>query len=211
MSMSDATTGHSAGLRAGRSRDAAASKDALLQAARALFGQRGFEGTTIREIGEQAGVDAALIARYFGSKADLYIAAVMAEDAEERPGAYEGLEQMADVAMTQADRRGPGPILQAIVRSDTSAEIRAAARDLLEPRLAAPLAARMTAQGVDQPQLRAEVAVSRCSASCSVAHWDGSTRSGWCPATSSSPSSLTPSARSPGTVPSDRALVLTER
>jgi AcrR family transcriptional regulator len=156
--MSDATTGHSAGPRAGRSRDAAASKDALLQAARTLFGQRGFEGTTIREIGEQAGVDAALIARYFGSKADLYIAAVMAEDAEEKPGAYEGLEQMADAALTRADRRGPG--LQAIVRSDTSAEIRAAARDLLEPRLVAPLAARMTAQGFDRPQLRAEVAVS---------------------------------------------------
>jgi len=84
----------------------------------------------------------------------------MAEDAEEKPGAYEGLEQMADAAMTQADRRGPGPILQAIVRSDTSAEIRAAARNLLEPRLAAPLAARMIAQGVDRPQLRAEVAVS---------------------------------------------------
>ena len=68
--------------------------------------------------------------------------------------------QMADVAMTQADRRGPGPILQAIVRSDTSAEIRAAARDLLEPRLVGPLAAGMTAEGVDRPQLRAEVAVS---------------------------------------------------
>ncbi|HSZ42444.1 MAG TPA: helix-turn-helix domain-containing protein, partial [Trebonia sp.] len=147
MSKSEATTGHSAGPRAGRSRDATASKDVLLQAARDLFGQRGFEGTTIREIGELAGVDAALIARYFGSKADLYIAAVMAEDAEAKPGSFEGLEQMADVALTQADRRGPGPILQAIVRSDTSAEIRAAARDLLEPRLAAPLAARMTAQG----------------------------------------------------------------
>ena len=160
MSISDATTGHSAVPRAGRSRDAAASKDALLQAARTLFGQRGFEGATIREIGEQAGVDAALIARYFGSKADLYIAAVMAEDAEEKPGAYEGLEQMADAALTRADRRGPGPILQAIVRSETSAEIRAAARDLLTPRLVGPLAARMTAQGVDRPQLRAEVAVS---------------------------------------------------
>ena len=160
MSLSDATTGHSAGLRAGRSRDAAASKDALLQAARALFGQRGFEGTTIREIGEQAGVDAALIARYFGSKADLYIAAVMAEDAEAHPGEYEGLEQMADVAMTQADRRGVGPILQAIVRSDTSAEIRGAALDRLGPRLVGPLVANMGAQDIDRPQLRAQVAVS---------------------------------------------------
>ena len=160
MSMSDATAGSSAGPRAGRSRDAAASKDALLQAARTLFGQQGFEGTTIREIGEQAGVDAALIARYFGSKADLYIAAVMAEDAEGTPGEYEGLEQMADVVMTRADRRGPGPILQAIVRSDTSAEIREAALDHLARRLVTPLTATITAQGVDQPELRAQIAVS---------------------------------------------------
>src|SRR5271155_2773822 len=116
---------------AGRSRDAVASKDALLQAAQTLFGQQGFESTTIREIGEQAGVDAALIARYFGSKADLYIAAVVAEDAEGLPSEYEGLQHMADVMVTRADRLGPGSILQALARSDTSADILDAARDRL--------------------------------------------------------------------------------
>ncbi len=160
MSMSEAMTGSPRGAdRTGRPRDAAASKDALLQAAQTLFGQQGFEGTTIREIGERAGVDAALIARYFGSKADLYIAAVAAEDTGGTPSEYERLEQMADVVVTRADQRGPGPIVQAIVRSDTSAEIRDAARDLLARRLVGPLAARMTAQGVDRPQLRAQVAV----------------------------------------------------
>src|SRR5271168_4523225 len=104
--MSDAPKGSSRVVRTGRSRDAAASKDALLQAARTLFGQQGFESTTIREIGEQAGVDAALIARYFGNKADLYIAAVVAEDAEAVPTEYEGVEHMADVLVTLADRRG---------------------------------------------------------------------------------------------------------
>ncbi|MFD9659211.1 helix-turn-helix domain-containing protein [Streptomyces mirabilis] len=33
-----------------------------------LFAERGFDRTTIRDIGERAGVDPALIARYFGSK-----------------------------------------------------------------------------------------------------------------------------------------------
>jgi AcrR family transcriptional regulator len=160
VSISDATTGSPRAARAGRPRDAAASKDALLHAAQTLFGQQGFEGTTIREIGERAGVDAALIARYFGSKADLYIAAVNAEDADETPSEYDGLEQMADVLLTRGDRRGPGPILQAIVRSDTSAEIRGAALDRLARRLAGPLVANMTALGVDRPQLRAQVAVS---------------------------------------------------
>ncbi len=158
--MNDASAGSSRGARTGRSRDAAASRDALLRAAQTLFGQQGFESTTIREIGEQAGVDAALIARHFGSKADLYIAAVVAEDAEGVPIEYEGLEHMADVMVTRADRRGPGPILQAIVRSDTSADIREAALDRLARRLVGPLVANMRAQGVDRPQLRAEVAVS---------------------------------------------------
>jgi AcrR family transcriptional regulator len=160
VSMGDTTTGSAKVARVGRSRDAAASKDALLQAARTLFGEQGFEGTTIREIGERAGVDAALIARYFGSKADLYIAAVVAEVAEGTPGEYEGLQQMVDVVTTRADRRGPGPIFQAIVRSDTSPEIRAAALDFVAQRWVGPLVANLTAQGVDRPQLRAQVAAS---------------------------------------------------
>jgi len=143
-----------------RSRDAAASKEALLRAAQNLFGQQGFEGTTTREIGEQAGVDAALIARYFGSKADLYIAAVVAEDAEGLPSEYDGLEQIADAVLTRSDRRGPGPILQAIIRSDTSDEMRDAALGRLDRRLIGPLVANMTARGADRPQLRAQVAVS---------------------------------------------------
>jgi AcrR family transcriptional regulator len=158
--MSDAQTGSSREVRAGRSRDAAATRDALLRAAQTLFGQQGFERTTIREIGEEAGVDAALIARYFGNKADLYIAAVVAEEAEAVPIEYEGLAHMADVMVTRADRRGPGPILQAIVRSDTSAEILDTAVDRLARRLVGPLVANMRAQGIDRPQLRAEVAVS---------------------------------------------------
>jgi AcrR family transcriptional regulator len=160
MNMSDAPTGSSTGARTGRSRDAAASRDALLRAAQTLFGQQGFDSTTIREIGEEAGVDAALIARYFGNKADLYIAAVVAEEAEAVPLEYEGLAHMAEVMVTRSDRRGPGPILQAIVRSDTSAEIRDTAVDRLAKRLVGPLVANMRAHGVDRSQLRAEVAVS---------------------------------------------------
>jgi AcrR family transcriptional regulator len=158
--MSEAATGSSRGVRASRSRDAAASRDALLRAAQTLFGQQGFERTTIREIGEQAGVDAALIARYFGSKADLYIAAVVAEGAEAVPTEFEGLDHMAEEMVTRADRRGPGPILQAVVRSDTSADILDAALDRLAKRLVGPLVANMAAQGIDRPQLRAQVAVS---------------------------------------------------
>jgi AcrR family transcriptional regulator len=160
VTMRNATAGSQREAQASRSRDAAASKEALLQAARTLFGQQGFEGTTIREIGDEAGVDAALIARYFGSKADLYIAAVVAEDAEGAPSEYEGLEHIAEVMLTRADQRGPGPVLQAIVRSDTSTEIREAALDHVARRLVGPLTAEVAAQGVDRPELRVQIAVS---------------------------------------------------
>jgi AcrR family transcriptional regulator len=144
-----------------RPRDAAASKEALLQAAQELFGQKGFERTTIRDIGERAGVDAALIARYFGSKGDLYVAAVAAEDAgEERPRPFEGLAEMADAVVSRADDHGPGPIMQAIIRSDTSEEIRTAALHRITRRLVEPLAAEMVDHQVDQAELRAEIAVS---------------------------------------------------
>jgi AcrR family transcriptional regulator len=149
------------GSKVSRPRDAAASKDALLQAAQELFGQKGFERTTIREIGERAGVDAALIARYFGNKADLYIAAVVAEDLDQRPPTnYEGLQQITGVVLSRSDERGPGPILQAIIRADTSAEIRHAAQDRITRRLVDPLAEGMADHHIDRPRLRAEIAVS---------------------------------------------------
>ena len=105
-------------------------------------------------------MDAALIARYFGSKADLYIAVVADEDMGYRlPLEYDRLAQMAEALVTRADERGPGPILQAVVRSDTAAEIRRAAQDRLARRLVDPLVVSLADQGVDRPRLRAEMAI----------------------------------------------------
>ena len=64
--------------RAGR-RPAAAGGDsraAILAAARSLFAARGFRGTTTRQIAQQAGVDVALIHHFFGTKGELFEAAV---------------------------------------------------------------------------------------------------------------------------------------
>ena len=55
----------------GRRRDSDATRAALLGAARDLFARHGFDAVTVRDRGEHAGVDASLIARYFGSKAAL--------------------------------------------------------------------------------------------------------------------------------------------
>jgi AcrR family transcriptional regulator len=145
--------------RTSRPRDAAATKEALLGAAQSLFGERGFEATTIRDIGERAGVDPALIARYYGSKADLYIAAVVAEAQTDQ----HELEQLSDVAealIARTDRHGLGPVTQALIRSDTIDEIRQAAQAHLTRRIVTPLSAEMTRRGLDRPRLRAELAAS---------------------------------------------------
>lgn len=59
-----------------RRRDAAATREAVMRAAREVFVELGYDGAGIREIGARAGVDARLIGRYFGSKEGLFIEAV---------------------------------------------------------------------------------------------------------------------------------------
>ena len=48
----------------------------MLAAARAAFAEQGFRGTTIRAVAAAAGVDPALVHHYFGTKDDLFVAAL---------------------------------------------------------------------------------------------------------------------------------------
>lgn len=54
----------------------AATRAALLAAARALFSEAGYEHVGVRAIAARAGVNAALVNRYYGSKRGLFEAAV---------------------------------------------------------------------------------------------------------------------------------------
>lgn len=51
-------------------------REAILAAAKRLFAERGFERASMRTIAAEAGVDAALITHFFGSKANLLGAAI---------------------------------------------------------------------------------------------------------------------------------------
>ncbi|NUR08397.1 MAG: TetR/AcrR family transcriptional regulator [Nocardioidaceae bacterium] len=51
-------------------------KGEILRAARESFAHKGFSGTTIRGVAAGAGVDPALVHHYFGSKDDLFLAAL---------------------------------------------------------------------------------------------------------------------------------------
>jgi AcrR family transcriptional regulator len=151
-----------------RARDSGATRQALLTAAQHLFGLKGYERTTTREIGRAAGVDPSLIARYFGSKADLYLAAVAADrlgddegppDPDRIEAPFVDLAEVVQVVLRRTAAHGPGPILQALVRDDASPEIRGAATARLVRRMVEPLSAEFTGAGADRPELRAQVAV----------------------------------------------------
>lgn len=62
-----------------RKRNAAATRDAILQSAHACFVRLGYDGAGVREIASGAGVTAMLVNRYFGSKEKLF-AEVMSRD-----------------------------------------------------------------------------------------------------------------------------------
>lgn len=59
-----------------RKRDAQATKEAILEAARMVFMNKGYDSAGTREIAERAGVNVALISRYFGSKEGLFTQAI---------------------------------------------------------------------------------------------------------------------------------------
>ncbi|VVJ22095.1 Uncharacterised protein [Amycolatopsis camponoti] len=62
--------------RPGRWRSGAESKQRILDTARELFGEHGYGATTVRAIAKAAGVDPAMVFYFFGTKQDLFGAAV---------------------------------------------------------------------------------------------------------------------------------------
>jgi AcrR family transcriptional regulator len=54
-------------------------RDKVLEAGRELFGSRGYDATSIADIGERAGIAKSVLYHYFGSKAGLYEAIIEAE------------------------------------------------------------------------------------------------------------------------------------
>lgn len=63
---------------ASRKRNAEATRDAILSAAKAQFAQLGYDRALLRDIAGAAGVDASLVKRYFGGKEALFREALRA-------------------------------------------------------------------------------------------------------------------------------------
>lgn len=85
--------------KAAPARDSEATQSRIFEAARTLFSQNSYEGVGLREIASGAGVDPALVIRYFGSKEGLFRAIVA-----QAFGAEEFLERGADSLPKSAAR-----------------------------------------------------------------------------------------------------------
>jgi AcrR family transcriptional regulator len=147
-----------------RRRDAAATRSAILEAATRRFAYQGYQCAGVREIAADAGVNAAMINRYFGSKEGLF--AEVVEHAFDIRYLVDGdratlAERLARAVVygredIAGDRRIP---LLLILRSAT--ELRAA--ELIRPSLDRKLL-RPLAEHLDGPdaKVRAAIVIAQC-------------------------------------------------
>jgi AcrR family transcriptional regulator len=149
----------------GRRPGAPDTRAAILAAARTSFAGKGYAGTTIRGIASAAGVDAALVHHYFGTKDDLFVAALeLPIDPREAlapalVGGPEGAgERVLRVFVGVWDDPRNTPVLVAFARSvlDPSAE-----HLLSEGFLPVVLQPVGRALGLDRPDLRMSLVASQ--------------------------------------------------
>ncbi|HLU59538.1 MAG TPA: TetR family transcriptional regulator [Pseudonocardia sp.] len=156
---------HGTPRRRGRRRGGGDTRAALLDAARAVFAERGYDGATVRAIAERAGVDAAMVNHWFGGKEGLFVAALdLPADpgavlAEALPGDPEHMaERIIGRILRMWDETG-GARLATLLQSVASHEV---AASMLREFIAHLLVSRiMSKVAPDRPELRATLAGSQ--------------------------------------------------
>ncbi len=152
--------------RPGRRAGGSATREQILEAARARFSAHGYGATTIRGVAADAGVDAALVHYFFGTKEKLFAAAMTLpfNPAEIVGAALEGsVEGLGERLVRGVLEAWEGPAarasLLALIRSVTSHETAAAMlREFIERGVVGRLAA---AVGGPDARLRATLAGSQ--------------------------------------------------
>ena len=152
--------------RSGRRPGESGTREAILAAATESFGSSGYAATTIRGVAREAGVDPALVHHYFGSKQQLFAAAMQlpVDPITIVPmllaDGVDGLgERLVRLFLSVWDGTpGQGPML-ALIRSAVSHEQAATLlREFVTDVLLGPIA---RAVGGDRPELRASLVASQ--------------------------------------------------
>lgn len=155
-----------AAARTGRRPGPTRTREAILAAARSSFAAAGYDATTIRAVARQAGVDAALVHRFFGSKERLFAAAmeltISPSELVERllADGVEGIgERLVHALLAMLDvPEDRAPFLALIRGAVSNAQAAAMLREFLTREVLGRLAA---AAAPDAPELRASLAGSQ--------------------------------------------------
>lgn len=134
------------GARAGTAHNRRAVQDAAAQ----LFAEQGFAATGVRDIAKHAGVDPALVIRYFGSKEKLFVHTMTMSDAfvEVMQGPLGKLgSALVDFVVRRTRRRQTGTstaIYAALVRASDRPMIREHLQEAIEHMIISPLTPRLS-------------------------------------------------------------------
>ncbi len=146
-----------------RVRNAAATRQAILAAARRHFARESYENVGLREIARDVGVDPALVSRYFGGKEELFRDVLQDESkgtlfdgvaASDLPAFMVSL--ILDVDDDSEDVAAHIDRLMIVLRSATSPKASAMVYEAIDQIVLAPIVARL---GTPDARLRAALAL----------------------------------------------------
>lgn len=140
-------------------------RTALIEAARTVFAENGYDGATVRAIATRAGVDAAMVNHWFGSKEGLFAQAVLKLPFDPlelleilRDGPDDELaERIVRTFITRWDSAGGG-VFVALIRSVTGHE---QAGHVLRDFFQKFFTALISSVGADNPELRMTLCASQ--------------------------------------------------
>lgn len=135
---------------------AAATKQAIAEAAQELFSTHEYADASVRAIAARAGVDPALVIRYFTSKENLFLETVgfTGHFGEAMAGPTDGLGVRIVGALLSAEAAKGFAAYRALMRASGSAPVRARLLEAIDAQFVAPLIPRL--EGPDAP-LRARL------------------------------------------------------
>ena len=144
-----------------RPKNAVATRDAIQAAAHARFLKESYDSVSLRDIAGDAGVDVALIGRYFGSKEKLFEAVLDNDECIEWPDSIAAADVPAFLtklfqAHDDAEHREHAEHLLIILRSASSPIASGIVRDALRRDILQPIADRLEG---DNPEARASLAM----------------------------------------------------
>ena len=143
-----------------KGKNAAATRAAILLAARRRFSKESYDSLGLRDIAADAGVDVALVGRYFGSKEKLFAEVVGAGGGDWLPPASASelphvLTQLF-MNLEDAEHRDHADRLLIILRSSSSPVAAAIVREALSRDVLQPLTSRLAGEA---PEARASLAL----------------------------------------------------